>query len=199
METITRTTFSSRHREESAPWSCSRARLAEPAVLARVQVAEAARKALPVPRETAARLLKAARRRSPALSSSSNRAVRHPASNSSSRHSRRKASNNVDDIPTLTRTDAYPFYSPEWPRRRFDILSRREGRASSPTTSSSREAKEISLPPSAGEGFHERECTTRRLWWEDAPRRQMLLRVNSPRGMNDNKTRVLRALCDSAN
>lgn len=145
--------FRSRLREEFAPWSCNRARLAGLAELVRVPDAVAARKAPPVLRETAAPLLKAVWRRSPAPSN--NRAVHHLAS-SSSRHNRRKASN-VDDIyidadrclsilfaGVASSSLWHSFSSRGWAYHDHLLLSR--GTKSSP----------------AGEGF-ERECATRRL------------------------------------
>jgi len=114
--------FYSRHREESARWCCNRAHPVEPAVLAHAPVAGAAKRVPPVLKEMAAPLPRAARRRSPVLNS--NLLARHRANSSRSRHHRR-SNINIDDTD-LTRTDAHPLHSPEWPRRRFDILSHRE-------------------------------------------------------------------------
>lgn len=138
----------SRHREEFAPWYCNRPLPVEPAVLAHAPVAVAARKALPVPSEMAVPPLKAARRRNLALNS--NRAARHPANSNhrSSSHSRRKISNEDTHLTRTEATNAYPFYSPEWPRRRFDILSRREAELIA-TTSSFRGAR-ATLPGGGG-------------------------------------------------
>lgn len=83
----------SRHREESALWSCSPVHLEQ--VLARALVAAAARKVVLVPEETAVpRLSKVARRRSSTRPSSE--APRHPASNS------RKISNVTENYLTPT-------------------------------------------------------------------------------------------------
>lgn len=140
----------SRHREESARWYCNRAHLVEPVVLAHAPVGVAAKRVPPVLKEMAAPLLRAARRRSPAPNSSLPARHRANSSNSSSRSRHHRRSNiNIDDTD-LTRTDAtnaHPLHSPEWPRRRFDILSRRE--AELIATSFSRGAR-ATLPDEGG-------------------------------------------------
>lgn len=102
----------------------------EPAVLAHAPVAVAARRVPPVLKEMAAPLPRAARRRSPAPNSSLPARHRANSNNSSSNrsHHHRRSNINIDDTD-LTRTDAtnaHPLHSPEWPRRRFNILSHRE-------------------------------------------------------------------------
>lgn len=137
-------------------------------MLAHAPVAVAAKRVLPVLKEMVAPLLRVVRRRSPALNSSL--PARHRANSSSRSHHHRRSNINIDDTD-LTRTDAHPLHSPEWPRRRFDILSHRE--AELIATSSSRGAR-ATLPN--GEGF-ERGCVTRRSRREDV--RGNVLRINS--------------------
>lgn len=142
--------FLSRHREESARWYCNQVHRVEPVVL-HAPVAVAAKRVPPVLKEMAAPLPRAARRRSPVPNSSLS--ARHRANNNSSSNSRshhhRRSNINIDDTD-LTRTDAtnaHPLHSPEWPRRRFNILSHRE--AELIAISSSRGAR-ATLPDEGG-------------------------------------------------